>query len=100
MGRKMEINHLHNKLETIKMEGILDGDNADRKENLHRLFMYPAMMVPATQSAIIEAFSHELPNSILAIDPYMGSGTALISCMEFGFDVSGQDINTFAVVLS
>ena len=91
---------LLNQLENIKSNGVLDGDNADRKENLHRLFMYPAMMVPATQSAIIEAFSHELPNSILAIDPYMGSGTALLSCMEFGFDVYGQDINPFAVLLS
>ncbi len=91
---------LLNQLENIKSNGVLDGDNADRKENLHRLFMYPAMMVPATQSAIIEAISHELPNSILAIDPYMGSGTALLSCMEFGFDVYGQDINPFAVLLS
>ena len=96
----MEISQLHNRLDTIKREGILDGDNADRKENLHRLFMYPAMMVPATQSAIIEAFSYELPNDVLAIDPYMGSGTALLSCMEFGFDAYGQDINPFAVLLS
>lgn len=91
---------LLNQLEMIKNKGVLDGDNADRKENLHRLFMYPAMMVPATQSAIIEAFSHELSNDIQAIDPFMGSGTAPLSCMEFGFDVYGQDINPFAVLLS
>lgn len=91
---------LLNQLEKIKNKGVLDGDNADRKENLHRLFMYPAMMVPATQSAIIEAFSHELSNDIQAIDPFMGSGTAPLSCMEFGFDVYGQDINPFAVLLS
>ena len=100
MLSRISIDRLLNQLEKIKSNGVLDGDNADRKENLHRLFMYPAMMVPATQSAIIEAFSHELPNSILAIDPYMGSGTALLSCMEFGFDVYGQDINPFAVLLS
>lgn len=96
----MDTNKLLKQLETIKKNGVLDGDDADRKENLHRLFMYPAMMVPATQSAIIEAFSHELPYSIIAIDPYMGSGTAPLSCMEFGFDVYGQDINPFAVLLS
>ena len=94
------MSQLMNRLEIIKKNGVLDGDDADRKENLHRLFMYPAMMVPATQSAIIEAFSHELSNDILAIDPFMGSGTAPLSCMEFGFDVYGQDINPFAVLLS
>lgn len=94
------INKLYKQLEIIKKDGVLNGDDADRKENLHRLFMYPAMMVPATQSAIIEAFSQELPNSVIAIDPFMGSGTALLSCMEFGFDVYGQDINPFAVLLS
>lgn len=96
----MNVEVLRKRLEKIKDEGTLEGDNADRKENLHRLFMYPAMMVPATQSAIIEAFSYELSNDILAIDPFMGSGTALLSCMEFGFDVYGQDINPFAVLLS
>ena len=96
----MDTNKLLKQLEAIKNNGILNGDDADRKENLHRLFMYPAMMVPATQSAIIEAFSHELSDSILAIDPFMGSGTAPLSCMEFGFDVYGQDINPFAVLLS
>ena len=100
MLSRIAIDRLLNQLEMIKSNGVLDGDNADRKENLHRLFMYPAMMVPATQSAIIEAFSHELPNDILAIDPFMGSGTAPLSCMEFGFDVYGQDINPFAVLLS
>jgi len=94
------MSQLMNRLEIIKKNGVLDGDDADRKENLHRLFMYPAMMVPATQNAIIEAFSHELSNDILAIDPFMGSGTAPLSCMEFGFDVYGQDINPFAVLLS
>ena len=100
MLSRIAIDRLLNQLEMIKSKGVLDGDNADRKENLHRLFLYPAMMVPATQSAIIEAFSHELPNDILAIDPFMGSGTALLSCMEFGIDVYGQDINPFAVLLS
>lgn len=100
MLSRIAIDQLRNQLEKIKSNGVLDGDNADRKENLHRLFMYPAMMVPATQSAIIEAFSHKLPDSILAIDPFMGSGTAPLSCMEFGFDVYGQDINPFAVLLS
>lgn len=87
-------------LEAIKAKGTLDGEEADRSENLHRLFMYPAMMVPATQSAVIEAMTHVLPTNSNAIDPFMGSGTSLLSCMEFGFNTFGQDINPFAVLLS
>ena len=62
------------RLSTIKEEGTLDGEKADRSENMHRLFMYPAMMVPATQSAMIEAMTHILPSNSLAVDPFMGSG--------------------------
>ena len=91
---------LLSQLEAIKAKGTLDGEEADRSENLHRLFMYPAMMVPATQSAIIEAMTNVLPKSSNAIDPFMGSGTSLLSCMEFGFNTFGQDINPFAVMLS
>lgn len=87
-------------LNKITRMGILDGEDADRKENLHRLFMYPAMMVPATQSAILRAITEVLPKNSTAIDPFMGSGTSLLSCMEFGLNVYGQDINPFAVLLS
>ena len=95
-----KLKDLLGRLCSIKEDGTLDGGEADRSENLHRLFMYPAMMVPATQSAMIEALTHVLPSGSMAIDPFMGSGTSLLSCMEFGFNVYGQDINPFAVLLS
>lgn len=88
------------RLQEISKNGTLDAEDADRSENMHRLFMYPAMMVPATQSAIVRAFSDILPPNTYAIDPFMGSGTSLLSCIEFGFNVFGQDINPFAVLLS
>lgn len=93
-------NKLINQLLEISGKGILDGEDADRKENLHRLFMYPAMMVPVTQSAILQAIKEVLPSTSCAIDPFMGSGTSLMSCMEFGLNVYGQDINPFAVLLT
>lgn len=93
-------NQLISRLQEIGENGILDAEDADRSENMHRLFMYPAMMVPAAQSAIIQAFSDILPFNTYAIDPFMGSGTSLLSCMEFGFNVFGQDINPLAVLLS
>ena len=79
---------LINYLQEISEKGILDAEDADRKENLHRLFMYPAMMVPATQNAILQAISDVVPGNSWAIDPFMGSGTSLMSCMEFGMNVS------------
>ena len=91
---------IRQKLQTLKESGELNGEGADRSENLHRLFMYPAMMVPAAQHAVIKAIADCLPVGAWAMDPFMGSGTSLMSCMEFGFNVYGQDINPFAVMLS
>ena len=83
----------------VRETGDLDGVNAKREDNLHRLFYYPAMMVPSTQSAIIEAIKPELPTNAIAIDPFMGSGTSLLSCMEYGIGIYGQDINPLSVLL-
>lgn len=87
-------------LDALRENKTLDGEGADRSENLHRLFMYPAMMVPATQYAVIQVVADTLPQRAWAMDPFMGSGTSLMSCMEFGFNVYGQDINPFAVMLT
>lgn len=88
------------KLNVLKKNGELNAKNAKRKENLHRIFMYPAMMVPKTQSLIIDAITQYLPTNPWVIDPFMGAGTSLLSCMEYGYNVFGQDINPFAVLLT
>lgn len=91
---------IRQQLKALQENKTLDGEGADRSENLHRLFMYPAMMVPATQYAVIQAVADTLPQGAWVMDPFMGSGTSLMSCMEFGFNVYGQDINPFAVILT
>ena len=95
-----QLQAIRQQLNTLRESKALDGEGADRSENLHRLFMYPAMMVPATQYAVIHTIADSLPQGAWAIDPFMGSGTSLMSCMEFGFNVYGQDINPFAVLLT
>lgn len=100
MVSEEQLQAIRQKLQTLKESGELDGEGADRSENLHRLFMYPAMMVPAAQEAVIKVFADCMPVGAWAIDPFMGSGTSLMSSMEFGFNVYGQDINPFAVMLS
>lgn len=57
------------RLAEISSTGTLDGEDADRRENMHRLFMYPAMMVPATQTAIIKVFADVVGDIKNAIDP-------------------------------
>ena len=91
---------LMSRLKWVQEHGDLNGATAKRADNLHRLFLYPAMMVPITQSLIIEALLEELPDNALAIDPYMGSATSLMSCMEYGLGVFGQDINPLAVLIA
>ena len=100
MVSEEQLQAIRQKLQTLKESGELNGKGADRSENLHRLFMYPAMMVPAAQHAVIKAVADCLPVGAWAMDPFMGSGTSLMSCMEFGFNVYGQDVNPFAVMLS
>lgn len=100
MVSEEQLQEIRQKLQTLKESGELNGEGADRSENLHRLFIYPAMMVPAAQEAVIKAVSDCMPVGAWAMDPFMGSGTSLMSCMEFGYNVYGQDINPFAVMLS
>ena len=100
MVSDMQLLAIRQQLKALQENKTLDGEGADRSENLHRLFMYPAMMVPATQYAVIQAVADTLPQGAWVMDPFMGSGTSLMSCMEFGFNVYGQDINPFAVMLT
>ncbi len=99
MANKDQLEAIHQKLQSIRDNNTLDGEGADRSENLHRLFMYPAMMVPSAQYAIIQSLADCILDGAWAMDPFMGSGTSLMSCMEFGFNIYGQDINPFAVML-
>jgi hypothetical protein len=72
----------------------------NREDNAHRIFQYPAMMLPITQESIVQELKKFLPMSRNMFDPFMGSGTALVSSMKAGFNVYGQDINPLAVLLS
>lgn len=79
---------------------LLDAPDYKRDENIHRLFLYPAMMIPPAQKAILDIITRFLPENSNMIDPFMGASTSLLPCMELGLNVYGQDINPFAVLLS
>ncbi len=74
--------------------------NYKREENAHRLFLYPAMMVPLAQEIILNKIKNFIPQNARVIDPFMGAATSLVSSMKFGFHVYGQDINPLAILIS
>lgn len=79
---------------------IWSSPDHDRREYVHSFFQYPAMMVPVVQKRLIEILVSSKPGIRRALDPYMGSGTSLVACMENGLDCYGQDINPLAVLVS
>jgi DNA modification methylase len=79
---------------------IWSSPDHDRREYVHSFFQYPAMMVPVVQKRLIEIILSTKPNIKNVFDPYMGSGTSLVACMENGLDCYGQDINPLAVLVA
>lgn len=95
----MEYNLLIDELNNLD-HNIFDASDYKRDENIHRIFLYPAMMIPSSQKIVIDILSKYLPKDINMFDPFMGASTAILSCMEKGFNVYGQDINPLAVLIS
>jgi hypothetical protein len=72
----------------------------DRTDSAHSIFQYPAMMVPLVQRRLLGAVLEARPEFQSVYDPFMGSGTSLVSGMHYGLDVYGNDINPLAVLIS
>jgi adenine-specific DNA methylase len=72
----------------------------DRSDSAHSIFQYPAMMVPVVQRRLLGAVLEVCPEIQSVYDPFMGSGTSLVSGMHYGLDVYGNDINPLAVLIS
>ena len=72
----------------------------DRADSAHSIFQYPAMMVPLVQRRLLGVVLEARPDIESVYDPFMGSGTSLVSGMHYGLDVYGNDINPLAVLIS
>lgn len=82
-----------------------DGDfwslkERDRSDSGHCLFQYPAMMVPLVQRRLLRTVLEAQPQVCSLYDPFVGSGTSLVSGMHFGLSVFGNDVNPLAVLIS
>jgi hypothetical protein len=72
----------------------------DRTDSAHNIFQYPAMMVPLVQRRLLGAVLEIQPGIKSVYDPFMGSGTSLVSGMHYGLNAYGNDINPLAVLIS
>lgn len=67
----------------------------------YNLYQYPAMMVPEMQRVLMRAIVDFQGGAVRSLlDPFAGAGTALLEGMLLGLDVTGQDVNPLAVLLS
>jgi hypothetical protein len=87
----------------IQHSGDLDfwtSKHRDRTDSAHCIFQYPAMMVPLVQRRLLGAVLEAQPEVQTLYDPFVGSGTSLVSGMHYGLGVFGNDVNPLAVLIS
>lgn len=65
----------------------------DKREHVHSMIKYPAVMVPNMQGEIFDIILKNDNNISNVLDPFMGSGTILVEGLLRGLDVHGIDIN-------
>ncbi len=88
-----------------KIEQLSDG-NGDywafrknaRRDGVHGLIQYPAMMIPTMQAKLLEVTREVHGNVRRVLDPFVGGGTMLTEVMEQGLDFTGYDINPLAIL--
>lgn len=79
--------------------GIDYWDFKDNKRNgIHKLAGYPAMMVAPMQYQIIKEICDSENDITNILDPFHGSGTTLVEGKSLDLDVVGIDINPLANV--
>lgn len=70
-----------------------------RRDGVHGLFQYPAMMVPRMQGDVLDVLLQAEPQMSNAWDPFLGAGTTLVESMARGLAFTGFDINPLAALL-
>lgn len=70
-----------------------------RREYVHGLFQYPAMMVHQLARAVLDEACAVHPDIDRVCDPFAGSGTIMTESMIRGLAFTGCDINPLAVLI-
>lgn len=69
-----------------------------KREGLHGLIQYPAMMVPQMQGDLLDVIVGARPDIKSALDPFLGAGTSMTEIMMRGIEFTGFDINPLAIL--
>ena len=83
--------------ETI--EKYWDFRKNDRREHVHSMIKYPAVMVPNMQGEIFDLVLKNDPDIHNVLDPFMGSGTILVEGLVRQLNVIGIDINPLSYLI-
>src|SRR5918996_252483 len=68
----------------------------ERTKHVHRLHPYLGKFVPQLVEALLERYVR--PGGRV-LDPFAGSGTTLVQCLESGYDAVGVDLAAFNCLL-
>lgn len=82
-----------------RLDPTWDFREADTKYATHGIYRYPAMMVAPIVRRLIEEYAPE-HRKVRLLDPFCGSGSALVEATLHGVESVGVDINPFAVLLA
>lgn len=70
-----------------------------QRPGLHGLIRYPAMMVPRMLADVLDAAIIAMPHIKHVVDPFVGSGTAMLEALRRGLTFDGIDINPLAILI-
>lgn len=84
---------------TAENAAVWTAPDYNKREYTHSFFQYPARMIPAVQKRLIEIIKEANPSIENMVDPFMGSATTLVACMESGLNCYGQDINPLSILI-
>lgn len=76
-----------------------DFRGADTRYATHGIFRYPAMMVAPVVRRLIEDYS-PVDGGGRLLDPFCGSGSALVEAMLHGMESCGVDLNPLAILMA
>ena len=68
----------------------------ERTKHVHRLHPYLGKFVPQLVEALLDRY---VKPGGRVLDPFAGSGTTLVQCLESGYDAVGIDVAAFNCLL-
>jgi site-specific DNA-methyltransferase (cytosine-N4-specific) len=97
--RPFSVGSLQDPRNLRRADSVWDFRGVDTKYATHGIYRYPAMMVAPVVRRLIDDYSPVKDGGRL-LDPFCGSGSALVEAMLHGMASVGVDLNPLAVLLA